>query len=128
MNTQLLLDCVDTEENVNIIENGLRLRINNEIIKCIFDRDLPQLNGYIFPWQFSRLSQKKNFESGCEFHLQNKFLSLKAAQCTAAQQSRAELYQPRTDLDDPSPMKMAVFFLGISSGVLSFFKKDIPTQ
>ncbi len=56
------------------------------------------------------LYQKWNFKSGPEFHLQNQFLSLKAARHTAVHWSRAHLHQLGVDWDEPSPMKVAVSF------------------
>ncbi len=41
--------------------------------------------------------------------LQRQFLSLKVAQCTAAQWSRAHLHQPGLDLRDQFPMKVSIF-------------------
>ncbi len=55
------------------------------------------------------LCQKVKFKSFCEFYLQRRFLSLKAAQRAAAQQGRTHLHQPGVDLNDPSVMKVGVF-------------------
>ncbi len=59
---------------------------------------------------------KAKLESVCEFHVQRRFLSLKAARRTAARRtaarhtaaprSRAHLHQPGMDRDDPSLMKV----------------------
>ncbi len=73
---------------------------------------------------------KVKVESVCEYHLQKQIYVPQSSskQLRATQQSRARLHQSGAALDDPSPMKMAVFSSSMAylQVLFCFFFKRYP--